>query len=182
MYDPALQHRPFSIQPVSGLENWSAFPSDHAAYLCALAFGLAYLSRSLTVPIILYAAGWICLPRLYLGVHYASDIVVGTGIGVATVWAALRVDWLRSFVASRVLALMDAKPEWFYLLAFLVMFEMGDLFWDVRGPVHLLMHSVSSVEPYHQIVRYGLLLLAAIGAALAVPVARKHRKHLPVHH
>jgi membrane-associated phospholipid phosphatase len=104
MYDPALQHRPFSIQPLSDLESWSAFPSDHAAYLCALAFGLAYLSRSLTVSIFLYAAGWICLPRLYLGVHYASDIVVGTGIGVATVWAVLRVDWFRSFLASRVLA------------------------------------------------------------------------------
>lgn len=165
MFDAALQHRPSSIPPLSDLEDWSAFPSDHAAYLCALALGLVYLSRRLAVPMVLYAAGWICLPRLYLGVHYASDIVVGAVIGASTVWAVLRVDWLRAFLAPRVLDFADAKPQWFYMAAFLVMFEMGDLFWDVRGPVHLLLHSISSTGPYHQMVRYGLLLLLALGAA-----------------
>jgi membrane-associated phospholipid phosphatase len=178
MFDQALEHRPFSIQPISDLESWSAFPSDHAAYLCALAFGVAYLSRNLTIPIILYAAGWICLPRLYLGVHYASDIVVGTAIGVATVWAVLQADWLRSSLASHAIAFMDAKPHWFYTIAFLIMFEMGDLFWDIRGPVHLLLHSVSEAGPYHQVFRYGLLLLAALATAMAITF---HRKKAGIH-
>jgi membrane-associated phospholipid phosphatase len=33
----------------------------------------------------LYAAGWICLPRVFLGEHYVSDVVVGAGIGIALV-------------------------------------------------------------------------------------------------
>jgi undecaprenyl-diphosphatase len=173
MFDPVLQHRPLWIQPLSDLENWSAFPSDHAAYFCTLAYGLAYLSRSLKVPMMLFAACWICLPRLYLGVHYASDIVVGAGIGVTTVWAVLRMDWLRSFLASQVLAFMNSKPHWFYTAAFLVMFEMGDLFWDVRGPVHLLLHNISSAGPYHQVIRYALLVLAAPGAGITILVARR---------
>jgi undecaprenyl-diphosphatase len=171
MFDLALQHRPLSIQPLTDLVDWSAFPSDHAAYLCALAFGLAYLSRRLRLPMILFAAGWICLPRLYLGVHYASDIVVGAGIGVATVWALLRADWLRSLFALRLRA-FNAKPQWFYMVAFLVMFEMGDLFLDLREPVHILLHNISRAGRYHQIIRYGLLFLASLGAGIAVFVAR----------
>lgn len=160
--------RPFSIQPLSDLEDWSSFPSDHAAYLSALAFGLAYISRRLTVPIVLYTAGWICLPRLYLGVHYATDIIVGLGIRTVTVWALFKVDWLRSFLATRVLGFLDEKPHWFYMIAFLATFEMGDLFWDVRGPVHLLMHSVSSGAQYHSIIRYGVLLLGSFGLATGI--------------
>ena len=173
MYDQALAHRPFSLQPLSDLESWSAFPSDHAAYLCALAFGVAYLSRNLTIPIVLYAASWICLPRLYLGIHYASDIVLGTAIGIATVWAVLQADWLRSALACRALAFMDRKPQWFYTIAFLMTFEMGDLFWDIRGPIHLLSHNISDAGPYHQILRYGLLLVAALATGMAIPFGRK---------
>jgi len=172
MFDAALQHRPFSVLPASGLESWSSFPSDHAAYLCALAFGLIYLSRRLTIPVVLFAAGWICLPRLYLGMHYASDIVVGTAIGVATVWAALGTGWLRSSVASRMLAFADAKPQWFYSAAFLVLFEMGDLFWDVREPVRILLHVVSA-GPYHKVIFAELLMFAAVCAGIAVSVFRK---------
>jgi undecaprenyl-diphosphatase len=175
MYDAALVHRPFSVQALSDLENWSAFPSDHAAYLCALAFGLAYLSRRMTIPILLYTAGWICLPRMYLGVHYASDIVVGALIGVATVMVVLRADWLRASLATRVLAFADAKPHWFYMAAFVVMFEMGDLFWDIRGPVHLLLHFLPA-GMFHKGILVALLALAALGAGLAIPVTARKRR------
>jgi len=77
MYDPRLQHHPYAFPISAVLVNWSAFPSDQATYFFALAFGLAHLSRRLAVPAMLYAAGWICLPRLFLGEHYASDVVAG---------------------------------------------------------------------------------------------------------
>lgn len=176
MFNPALQHRPMSIQPLSDLANWSSFPSDHAAYLCALAFGLACLSRRLRVPMILFAAGWICLPRLYLGVHYASDIVAGAAIGVATVWALLRMESLRSYFAMPVRSI-HTKPQWFYAFAFLVMFEMGDLFWDLRGPASILSQSISGAGRYHQAIRCSLLLFVALGTSIAIFVAR-HRSSL----
>ena len=118
MFEAALRHRPFSVQPISGLENWSSFPSDHAAYLCALALGLIFLSWRLAIPITVFAAGWICLPRMYLGVHYASDIVVGAAIGVVTVWSVLRAARLWSFLTSQVLAFVEAKPQRFIWLPF----------------------------------------------------------------
>ncbi len=82
MYNPHLQHRAYLLPQSLNLVNWSAFPSDTAAYFFALAFGLARLSRRLAVPAMLYAAGWICLPRLFLGEHYASDVIAGALVGI----------------------------------------------------------------------------------------------------
>jgi len=42
---------------------------------------LAYLLRRYAVTILLYTVVWVCLPRIYLGIHYVSDIVVGIVIG-----------------------------------------------------------------------------------------------------
>jgi membrane-associated phospholipid phosphatase len=128
MYDPTIAHPSYSISLTANLENWSAFPSDTAAYFFALAFGLAYLLRRLAVPIILYTAAWVCLPRMYLGLHYASDIVVGIGIGITMAWLSLRSDLLESKITRPALAAMETRPQWFYTIAFLLSFEMATVF------------------------------------------------------
>jgi undecaprenyl-diphosphatase len=133
MYDLSLQHHPYLFPLTTNLVNWSAFPSDTAAYFFALAFGIACLSRRLAVPAMLFAGGWICMPRVFLGEHYASDVIVGAAIGIVVVWASLKVDWLQSAFATRLLAWAEAKPELFYPAAFLASFEMGVVFEDVRG-------------------------------------------------
>jgi PAP2 superfamily len=122
--------------------NWSSFPSDTAAYFFALAFGLAYLSRRLAIPIILYTAAWVCLPRMYLGLHYASDIVVGAAIGITTVWVSLRSELLQAMVARRLLSAMETTPEWFYAIAFLVSIEMATVFEGFRHAGNSILHSV----------------------------------------
>jgi membrane-associated phospholipid phosphatase len=132
LYDPIFPHFSYSIPIGMNLENWSSFPSDTAAYFFALAFGIAYHVRRLAIPVMLFTAGWICLPRMYLGIHYASDIVVGGAIGISVAWLSLRSDLLRSRVAGRVLSAMDTKPEWFYPLAFLLSFEMATVFAGLR--------------------------------------------------
>jgi membrane-associated phospholipid phosphatase len=172
LYDANLQHYPLSIPIPTNFMGWSSFPSDHAVYLGALGFGLICLSRRLTIPVTLYVAGWICLPRMYLGIHYASDIVVGAGIGVVTVWAALRAGWIRSRVASPVLAFANAKPQLFYPAAYLVLFEMSLIFSDIRGPIRALLHA-ASIGPNHKAIGVALVLfgsLCAIGIA-----ASRHR-------
>src|SRR5580704_12924299 len=58
LYDLNLQHQPLSIPIPSGFVDLSSFPSDHAAFLGALGFGLIRLSRRLTIPIVLYLAVW----------------------------------------------------------------------------------------------------------------------------
>jgi undecaprenyl-diphosphatase len=142
IYDPALPHPSYSIPFKPNMENWSSFPSATAAYFFALAFGLAYLLPRLAIPIAVYTAGWICLPRMYLGFHYASDIVGGTAIGISVAWLSLRSGLLQSIVARRALAAMETRPQWFYAIAFLVSFEMATLFGGLRDAGRPMFHSV----------------------------------------
>jgi undecaprenyl-diphosphatase len=162
MYDPRLQHHAYAFPITPTLVNWSAFPSDNATFFFALAFGLSYLSRRFTIPAMLYVAGWICLPRMFLGLHYASDVVAGAVIGVTVVWASLKVKWLQSRLATPALALADAKPEVFYVAAFLVSFEMAVLFDDVRVAARTLFH-MAQVEPFHEFIRETLAVFAILG-------------------
>jgi undecaprenyl-diphosphatase len=59
----------------------SSFPSDHAALMAAVAFGLLF-GRRRGAAIVLFAAtasvGW---ARVALGVHYPSDIAAGLALG-----------------------------------------------------------------------------------------------------
>jgi len=169
IYDPTLVHASYSVHFTYNLENWNAFPSDTAAYFFALAFGVAHLLPRFRIPIALYTAGWICLPRMYLGLHHASDVVVGSTIGIAMVWLSLRSTWLQS-LARRALAAMEKKPEWFYGIAFLVCYEMATIFAELRLAGRALLHAVliglhlrtvRSGQPLHE---WGGLL--AIAAAL----------------
>ena len=154
IYDPMLTHPLYSIPVTGNLENWSAFPSDTAAYFCALAFGLVYLLRRLAIPIMLYTAGWVCLPRMYLGIHYASDIVVGIVIGITMARLSLRSDLLQSIVARRFLAATETRPEWFYAIAFLISFEMATVFAGSRTAGRALLH-VAQVELHLGFVHSG---------------------------
>jgi membrane-associated phospholipid phosphatase len=160
MLDATLLQHPLSIPTPSGFVDWSSLPSDHAAYLGALAFGLVRLSRRLAVPVALFLALVICVPRLYLGIHYTSDMVLGLAIGFASVWAALQLEEIRTSVARPILAFMEAKPHVFYTAAFLVMYEMATLFWDLQGPAHLLLRS-GTLGHHHKTFGFGLALFAA---------------------
>lgn len=142
MFDPTLAHPSYSIPMDFNLENWSSFPSDTAAYFFALAFGLAYLSRRFAIPIMLYTAGWICFFRMYLGIHYASDMAVGCAIGITTVWVSLRSNLLQSIVVGPALTGMGKKPQWFYAAAFLVSFEMATVFSGLRSLGNAGLHAV----------------------------------------
>jgi undecaprenyl-diphosphatase len=157
MYAVNFQH-PLSIPTPTGFMDWSSFPSDHAAYLCALGFGLIWLSRRCTTPVVLFLAAWVCFPRMYLGIHYASDLLAGAAIGVVTVWAALKAKWLESHVIRPVLAFAEAKPQFFYTVAFLTMFEMTTLFWDIQSPIHKGLYGLSLL-PHHKAIEITVVFL-----------------------
>jgi len=185
VYNANLVH-PWSIGINGNFAQLTSFPSDTVTFLCALALGLIILMPRLKVPIVLYTAGWICFPRMYLGYHYASDVVVGALIGVVMVWGFLRVEWLQYAVSSRVVAFADLRPDIFYAAAFLITFELAIIFWDVRELGRRVVHA-AQVMHYHntltvpEVVYTALLLLAAAAIVILLKrhSARVHKQIMP---
>ena len=85
--EPALD--PIGIIPAS-----ASFPSGHSATAFATAAAVALFYPRLRVPLFALAA-LVALSRVYLGMHYATDVLVGSAlgaaIGLATGWLVLRV-------------------------------------------------------------------------------------------
>lgn len=110
---------------------------------------------------------------MYLGIHYASDVLAGAMIGVAMVCGALKTEVIRSNVARPLLAFMDTRPQVFYAAAFLILFEMAVIFWDIRGPVLALLHRASSI-PHSKALAVGLALVASL-VGVGILVRRRLR-------
>jgi undecaprenyl-diphosphatase len=71
---------------IESADNFS-FPSSHAFFAFAFAYLLSHMERRCTVWFYLLAI-CIALSRIYLGVHYPLDIIVGALLGWATASAS----------------------------------------------------------------------------------------------
>jgi undecaprenyl-diphosphatase len=112
------------------LEHWSSFPSDNATYLFAIAASLWLISWRWGLFFGVFAA-FAALARVFLGIHYPSDIVAGALIGVATSVAVNR-EAVRKRLAAPVLAWEASHPSYFYGLFFLALAEMSGGFPNTR--------------------------------------------------
>jgi undecaprenyl-diphosphatase len=110
----------------------NCFPSDHATMYFALATGIWFIHRVVGSILFLYVFLFICFPRIYLGLHYPTDILAGAflGIGMTMMFSSSRI---RCHVAKPFLRRMGTTPSLYYACFFLVTFEMGNLFLNVRG-------------------------------------------------
>jgi membrane-associated phospholipid phosphatase len=120
---------PFGLADQSNWTNWSSFPSDHAALFFAIVAGIWLANRRAGIFALLYAALAICLPRIYVGIHYPTDVLAGALIGIGAV--ALLQRW-RALWAKPLLRALERYPGWGYALFFLLTFQIATLFWDVR--------------------------------------------------
>lgn len=85
-----FRERPFVAldavnQLISAPLTAKSFPSDHALIVGAVAMTV-FLSWPKVGKWALGAAGLVALARVYVGVHYVSDVVVGLLVGMAWAW------------------------------------------------------------------------------------------------
>jgi undecaprenyl-diphosphatase len=120
---------PFGLSDQSNWTNWSSFPSDHAALFFAIVTGMWLAKRRAGIFALLYVIIAICLPRLYVGIHYPTDVIAGALIGIGAV--ALLWQWRKRW-SEPILRLLERHPGWGYALFFLLTFQIATLFWDVR--------------------------------------------------
>jgi undecaprenyl-diphosphatase len=75
-YERGTSHR--LVSPPAG----SSWPSGHAAVATAMAAGLAQAEGRRAAGVMAVLAGGVATSRVAVGVHHASDVVAGAGVGL----------------------------------------------------------------------------------------------------
>ena len=118
----------------NALDKLSSFPSDHAVLFFALVTGLFFVSRAMGAVALLYTLVIVVLPRMYLGLHYPTDILAGALVGVSISWLGnIYLVGARSIRSIKDLSWM--RPMYFYPALFLVTYQIADLFENSRALV-----------------------------------------------
>jgi len=118
----------------SKLDGWSSFPSDHAVLFFALSTGLLFVSRKAGVFALTYTALFIVFPRIYLGLHYPTDIIAGAFIGMTISLLGNRY-LVRSKSFKSITNWSLSKPDFFYPVFFILTYQIVDLFSGVRSVI-----------------------------------------------
>lgn len=79
-----------TIHPLIAVPGSSSLPSGHAADAFAAALAVGLVHPRLRWPLLLLA-GLIALSRVWLGVHYLTDVIAGAALGCAVAYAAFRI-------------------------------------------------------------------------------------------
>jgi membrane-associated phospholipid phosphatase len=149
MFDPHLAFKaPYGFT-ASQLEDLrrsnmvgnSSFPSDHAGLFFALATGLYLTYRRLGIIAFAYVLVVVLLPRIYVGRHYPSDILAGGLLGVGFAYL-MTLQPLRKKITHPVFLWHQRSPATFYAFFFLLSYEIGFLFGDVRILARLLLSAL----------------------------------------
>ncbi len=172
-------HQP--VLPPSGseidIEDWSSFPSDHAAFFFALAFGLWQCNRLVGIAAMAFTLVWVAVVRVYLGIHYPSDVLAGAAIGVTCSYAAFKIP--SNWIVTKVLAFEQRSAPAFYAMMFLITFEVASLFNDIRAFMHASLRVLQTLG-FHSVGLAGALAagvgwLVLIGVMVGLAVRGFHR-------
>jgi undecaprenyl-diphosphatase len=141
IHDPAVAFNPPYGISTSTLEGWSSFPSDHAVLYFGIATGIFAASRRFGFVAIIYAVVFISLPRIYVGYHFPTDILVGFLVGGILTYT--------SILLARDSKLVSGLQSWgnshqgaFYAVLFLFSFQIANLFNESRQLVSLFSKAI----------------------------------------
>lgn len=134
---------PYNERP-ERLLNWSSFPSDHGAVWFALAAIMVFISWRVGVALFAYVCVTLALARIYLGVHYPMDILMGGLIGVAA--ASLgKYPTIRTAVAKYPLLWSQKWPQFFYAGFFVIAAEITESFASTHEVTNFLHTTAKAV-------------------------------------
>jgi undecaprenyl-diphosphatase len=137
LVDQNLEHFYHNKSMADSFDMVSSFPSDHAVMFFALATGIFLISKKLGTFAYLYVLFVVCFPRIYLGLHYPTDILTGAVVGIITS-LLLASPRLWRPVTGKILQISNKYTGMFYVFFFLFSFEISTLFDSLRSIVHFL--------------------------------------------
>jgi membrane-associated phospholipid phosphatase len=88
----------------------NSFPSGHTATACALAFIISARRRRWAA-LVWILAGLVGFSRIYLGLHWPTDVLGAAAIGVLCAWGVLRVAAARARRKSLSLAQVNMETH-----------------------------------------------------------------------
>jgi undecaprenyl-diphosphatase len=119
------------------LEGWSSMPSDHAVMYFALATSVFLLSRWVGLFLLFHAAAVVSITRIFTGVHWPLDVVVGACVGIF-VALALHKPMTRLIRRLDVVGLVSLYPVIAYPMLFFTLLQIGTMYESLRRILSLL--------------------------------------------
>jgi undecaprenyl-diphosphatase len=127
---------PYGVRPTV-FESWSSFPSDHAVLFYALSTGMVFISKRVGIIALVYTSLFISLPRVYLGLHYPTDIIGGALCGIIIVLLCHTTTFTEK-ISQPVFNWSRSKPKIFFLVLFIITYQIADMFDNSRAFISFL--------------------------------------------
>jgi membrane-associated phospholipid phosphatase len=133
---------PFGLKP-EAFDAWSSLPSDHAGLFFALAAGTFMINRAWGLATFAFVVLVHALLRVYLGLHWPSDVALGAAIGVLAAFAA-HSQLLQARVVEPLERCSQTRPMIFHLGLLFLMYQIATMFDDLRALAGDALHAIKA--------------------------------------
>lgn len=138
LHEPNLLLNIPDTMPSWALSGWSSMPSDNATLGFALATTILLIHHKWGIFAYLQVLFLVCFPRLYLSLHYPTDILLGGILGIVVNFATIKTKLLDPII-NKVLIIEDKFPKSFYVFATALALEFVMMFKISRSCVNYVL-------------------------------------------